>query len=314
MSEASITKPKSAWSLLAGMVDRPSVALTEIVAHPRWRWVLPVTLAILATVASAVVSAPFLAVEAKLQMAAVLNRMPADQLAQMPAQMTTFQTPLFVGATAALTGILALLIGYLLQAAALYFGSLIAGGDIEFGRIFAAVPWLGLPFVLETIVQTVYVALNGKLIANQGLSYLVSTGNRATDAGSLAYAALGMVTLFWLWHLLLVFKFLRVGPRLSQGAAFAVTLLYAALNVGVRAGFAALSRLVKPADVGCKAEVKTLLGSRRVPKRLDKDYSMNSTSNGKVHDFPGTPKCAIIIFVVARRTSGSNGDFALNSA
>jgi hypothetical protein len=246
MSEASVTKPKSAWSLLVGMIDRPSVALTEIVAHPRWRWVLPVTLAILATVASAVVSAPFLAVEAKLQMAAVLNRMPADQLARMPAQMTAFQTPLFVGATAALTGILALLIGYLLQAAALYFGSLIAGGDIEFGRIFAVVPWLGLPFVLETIVQTVYVALNGKLIANQGLSYLVSTGNRAMDAGSLAYAALGMVTLFWLWHLLLVFKFLRVGPRLSQGAAFVVTLLYAALNVGLRAGFAALSRLVSP--------------------------------------------------------------------
>ncbi len=246
MSEASSVKPKSSWSLLASMVDRPSAALTEIVAHPRWRWVLPVTLAILATLASAAVTAPYLAVEAKLQLAAVLNRMSADQLAQMPKQMATFQTPLFIGASAALTGILALLIGYLLQAAALYFGALIAGGDIEFSRIFVAVPWLGLPFVLETIVQTIYVGINGRLIANQGLSYLVSTGNRTVDAGSLAYAALGMVTLFWLWHLFLVFKFLRVGPRLSQGTALAVTLLYAALNVGVRAGFAALSRLVSP--------------------------------------------------------------------
>ena len=246
MSDASIAKPQSSWSLLAGMVDRPSAALAEIIARPRWRWVLPVTLAILAALASAVVTAPFLAVEAKQQMAAVLNRMSADQLAQMPVQMATFQTPLFVGASAALTGILALLIGYLLRAAALYFGSLIAGGDIEFSRIFVAVPWLGLPFVLETIVQTLYVAMKGTLIANQGLSYLVSSGNRTTDAGSLAYAALGMITLFWLWHLVLVFKFLRVGPRLSQGAAFAVTLLYAATNVGVRAGFAALSRLVSP--------------------------------------------------------------------
>jgi hypothetical protein len=246
MSEASSSKPKSSWSLLVGMVDRPSAALAEIVAHPRWRWMLPVTLAILATLASAAVTAPYLAVEAKLQLATVMNRLSADQLAQMPKQMTMFQTPLFVGASAALTGILALLIGYLLQAAALYFGSLIAGGDIEFSRIFVAVPWLGLPFVLETIVQTVYVAVKGKLIANQGLSYLVSSGSRTIDAGNLAYAALGMVTLFWLWHLLLVFKFLRVGPRLSQGAAFAVTLLYAAVNVGVRAGFAALSRLVSP--------------------------------------------------------------------
>ena len=246
MSEASNARPKSSWSLLFGMIDRPSAALTEIVAHPRWRWVLPVTLAILASLASAAVTAPYLAAEAKLQLAAVLNRLPADQLAQMPKQMTMLQTPLFVGASAALTGVLALFIGYLLQAAALYFGSLIAGGDVEFGRIFAAVPWLGLPFVLETILQTVYVALKGKLIVNQGLSYLVSSGNRTTDAGNLAYAALSMVTLFWLWHLFLVFKLLRVGPRLGRGAAFAVTLLYAAVNVGVRAGFAALSRMVRP--------------------------------------------------------------------
>jgi hypothetical protein len=244
MIEEHTAKSTSSWSTLAGIIDRPSATLAEIVARPRWRWVLPVTLALLATIASAIVSAPLLTIEAKQQMAAVLNRMSAEQLAQMPKQMAMFQTPLFVGASAALTGILALLIGYLLQAAALYFGSLIAGGDIEFGRVFVAVPWLGLPFVLETAVQTVYVAIKGKLIVNQGLSYLVSSGNQATDASSPAYAALGMVTLFWLWHLLLVFKFLRVGPRLSQGAAFAVTLLYAALSMGVRAGFAALSRLV----------------------------------------------------------------------
>jgi hypothetical protein len=173
----------------------------------------------------------------------VLNRLSAEQLAQMPKQMVAFQTPLFVGATAALSGILALLIGYLLQAAALYFGSLIAGGEIDFGRLFAATPWLGLPFVLESVVQTVYVAVNGRLVINQGLSYLVSTGSRTADAGSLAYAALGMLTLFWLWHLLLAFKLLRVGPRLGGGAALVVMLLYAALSVGVRAGFAALSRM-----------------------------------------------------------------------
>jgi hypothetical protein len=246
MSETTAIKPKSSWVLLAGIVDRPSATLAEITARPRRRWALPVTLAILATIASAVVAAPFLAAEAKLQMAAVLNRLSAEQLAQMPKQMATFQAPIFVGASAALTGILALLIGYLLQTAALYFGSLIAGGEIDFGRLLAATPWLGLPFVLESVVQTVYVAVNGRLIVNPGLSYLASTGNRTADAGNLAYAALGMLTLFWLWHLLLAFKLLRVGPRLGGGAAFIMTLLYAVLSVGVRAGFAALSRLASP--------------------------------------------------------------------
>jgi hypothetical protein len=246
MAENSTAKPMSSWALLAGMVDRPGAALTEITARPRRRWVLPVTLAILALIASAIVSAPLLAIEARIQMAAVLNRLPAEQLARMPAQMAMFETPLFVGASAALTGILALLIGYLLQAAALYLGSLIGGGDIEFGRIFAAIPWIGLPLVLETILQTVYVAVKGGLIVNQGLSYLVSAGSRTADAGSLAYAGLSMLTLFWLWHLLLAYKLLRAGPRLGGGTALLVTLLYAALSVGVRAGFAALSRLTNP--------------------------------------------------------------------
>ena len=247
MSEADTAKSKSSWSLLAGIIDRPSATLAEIVAYPRWRWVLPLMLALLATIASVVVSAPLLAIEAKQQMAAVLNRMPAEQLAQMPKQIEALQQPLFIGVSAALTGILALLIGYLLQAVVLYFGSLIAGGEIDFGRLLVAAPWLGLPFILETVVQTAYVAMKGRLIVNQGLSYLVSTGSPTADAGSLAYAALGMLTLFWLWHLLLAYKLLRVGPRLGGGAAFIVTLLYAALNVGLRAGFAALGRLVSPA-------------------------------------------------------------------
>ena len=290
MSEASITEPKSSLSLLAGIVDRPSATLAEVTARPRWRWVLPMTLAILATIASAVVAAPFLAAEAKLQMAAVLSRMPAEQLAQMPKQMAMFQTPLFVGATAALTGILALLIGYLLQAAALYFGSLIAGGEIDFGRLFAATPWVGLPFVLETVMQTVYVAVKGKLVINQGLSYLVSTGSRTADAGSLAYAALGMLTLFWLWHLLLSFKLLRVGPRLGGGARPCGD---AAVR-GPQRGRASRFRRPEPdgefLDVGSERQhlaPQTISREPHLPGKVRQSLFITSTPNGNAHDFPG---------------------------
>ena len=115
MSTEIAPKSPSSWSLLAGMVDWPSASLAEIMAHPRGRWLLPVALAILATIFSAVVTAPYLAVEAKAQMAAVLNRMPADQLAQMPKQIETFQTPIFIGATAVLTGLLCSLIGWVVR-------------------------------------------------------------------------------------------------------------------------------------------------------------------------------------------------------
>ena len=107
-------KKPSSWSLLASMIDRPGVALANIVGNPRWRWVLPVMLAVLTTAAAAALTAPLLADQAKLAIAGQLNRLPAEQLAQIQTQMALFQSPVFVGGTAALTGILTLLLGWLL--------------------------------------------------------------------------------------------------------------------------------------------------------------------------------------------------------
>lgn len=238
---------RSSWYLLSSLVDRPGAALAVIVASPRRRWVLPVILAWLVTIASAVTSAPYLAAQAKQQMASVLNAIPADQLAQVQSQMGMIQSPLFVGATAAVTGIVGLLVGWLVQSALLYFGALIAGGEVEFRRIFAAAPWLGLPLVLGIAVETVHTLVKRQLIVNPGLSYLVSSGKPMTDARTPAYVALSSVTLFWLWHLFLVYTLLRVAPKLGRGTAFTLTILYAALTVGVRVGLAALSGALTPA-------------------------------------------------------------------
>ncbi len=145
--------------------------------------------------------------------------------------MAVFQTPLFLGATTLVMGIIGLALGWLIQGGVLYFGALIAGADLEFKRIFATTPWLGLPYVLETIVHTAYVAVKGQLIVNQGLSYLVSSGKPLDDARNLAYAALSQVSIFRLWHLALVYVLLRSVGRLGQGAAFWLTVIYAGLFV-----------------------------------------------------------------------------------
>ena len=275
---------------------------------PRWRWVLPVTLAILATIASVVVAAPFLAAEAKIQMAAVLSRMSVEQLAQMPKQLAAFQTPLFVGTSAALTGILALLIGYLFQAAALYFGSLIAGGEIDFGRLFAATPWIGLPFVLESAVQTVYIAVNGRLIVNPGLSYLVSTGSRTADVGSLAYAALGH------GHVVLAVasasglqappSWTAIGRRRGVHCDAAVR----GYQRGRASRFCRPESVGKPTDVGRKSprfrDADPLGAGRLSREKIRQSLFNNSTPDGKAHDFFGSAKGAIIMSVIARKIVG----------
>ncbi len=204
---------------------------------------LPAALAIAALVVSVVLMAPLLATQAQQAMAGQLNRLPAAQLEAVQAQMALFRSPLFIGAVAAATGVLGLLVGWLLQSALFFFGAMIAGGEADFGRLFAAVPWVNLPFVLETIVRTAYVASRGQLIVNEGLSYLVSSGKPLEDARNLAYVALSQASLFRLWHLVLVYFLLRVGTKLERGGALALTLIYALLAVGGQLALATLSRL-----------------------------------------------------------------------
>jgi hypothetical protein len=234
------------WTLLADIIDRPGVALTNVAAYPRWRWLLPALLAIFVLVASAVVMAPLLAIQTQQVMAEQLNRVSGAQATAVRAQVAQFQTPLFLGITTVAAGVIGLAIGWLIQAAILYFGALISGSDVEFGRIFATAPWLGIPYIVETILQTVYVAVNHRLIANQGLSFLVSSGKTLEDARNLAYVALGQVSLFRLWHAILVYVLLRTVGKLGRTGALMVTIVYLALLVGAQLGLAALGRLVSP--------------------------------------------------------------------
>jgi len=226
---------ESSWAVLVNIVDRPGTALTNVAAFPRWRWLLPAVLAGVALATAAVLTAPLLTAQTQQQaqelLAGSLSQLSAEQTAQVQARMAAMQTPLFLGATTLGAGILGLVLGWLVQATVLYFGALIAGADLEFTRIFATTPWLGLPYVLETIVQTAYVKFSGRLIVNQGLSYLASSGKPLDDARDLAYGALSQVTIFRLWHLVLAYVLLRSVARLERGAAFWLTVIYAALFV-----------------------------------------------------------------------------------
>lgn len=240
----------SVWAVLVSMVDRPSTALTNVAAYPRWRWALPAALAILVLAASLALTAPLLATQTQQQtqqaMATSLSQLPADQAAQMQARLETFQTPLFVGLMALVSGIVGMAAGWLVQGTVLYYSALIAGAEVEFKRVFATVPWLSLPYVLETVVKTAYTLSRGHLIVNEGLSFLVSSGKLLEDVRNLAYVALSQVSLFRLWHLILVYAFFRAVTRFRGSTAFWLTVVYAILFVGGHVALTGLSAQLVP--------------------------------------------------------------------
>jgi len=238
---------RSSWLLLLDLIDRPSRALTNIALYPRWRWLLPALLGVGVLVVSTLLTAPLLAQQSAQVMAEVLRNMPADQVELVREQMERFNSPTFIVAQTIGAGLLAMLIGWVVRAAILYFSSLIAGGEVSFNSVFVAVPWLNIPRVLEGALQTGYILMTGKLTTNQGLGYLVSSGRMMEDAQNPAYAALTQVTLFNLWHLVLVYLLYRYVAKMGSGTSFLLTVIYFGLLLGGQLALVAVSRLLSPA-------------------------------------------------------------------
>lgn len=234
------------WAVLVSMIDRPGAATANIAAYPRWRWLLPVVLISAALAAALALNAPLLTVQARQVMAEQLARMPAEQARLLAPQLEQFQQPPVVAGTAAASALVGLVIGWLIQAIVLYFGVLIAGGELEFKRILAVLPWLSLPFALEFLLQAAFAVTQGHLVVNQGLSYLVSVGKPLEDARNLTYIALGQLTLFRLWHWVLVNALLRRAAKLSGSTAAVLTLVYAALGLGLQLALAAIGGMLNP--------------------------------------------------------------------
>ncbi len=232
MTEAE--RPARSFALLISIIDRPTETLAQVAATPRWRWVWPTLLIVISFAVYLAVAAPYIQEAAQKAIMLQLNTMPEEQAAAAKEQMMRFTSlPAVVGSTA-ISGLAGTIIGWFIAAGILYFGSLIASEDLEFGPVLAITPWLWLPFAIRNFVQAAWVAWRGALITTPGLSGLVATGNQLQDARNLAFALLGYVDLFSAWHLVLVYAGLRALTRMRANKAIVLTAVYAALSLAIR--------------------------------------------------------------------------------
>jgi hypothetical protein len=201
---------------------------------PRWRWVWPTLLSIASIVVYLALAAPYLQKAAQQAAMQQLNTLPAEQAANAQEQITRFTSlPVVVGG-AAVSAVIGLALSWLIAAAILYFGSLIAGEDLTFGQVFAITPWLWLPFALQGFVQAGWTTLRRELIMAPGLSGLVATGDQLEDARNLTFNLLSQVDLFAAWHVVLVYAGLRGLTRMGAAKAIWLTAVYAVLSLAVR--------------------------------------------------------------------------------
>jgi hypothetical protein len=170
------------------------------------------------------------------------QEMMESQLAAMPPEQAesvraagqiTMSLP-FILASSLISGLLFFLVGLLLQAAFLYFGAFMLGGaEIDFSSMFTMTAWTRMPMAIAFLVQAGYVALSQQAIRYPGLSFLVATGEMSQDVQNPLFSLLGSIEFFWLWQLLLTVIGLTVLSRLGWGKALLLTLICAALALGV---------------------------------------------------------------------------------
>ena len=218
--------------LLIGIIDRPAVTMSFVGKKPGWAWVTPAFLVLVGLVAFSVVTAPLTSELALRQAQQQLTSLPPQQAEQAAAQMERFTSPPMMAAFGIVGGLVALAVTWLVGAGVLYFLGLVAGGEANFGQSFAILAWSWLPYALRNLILAAYVAYSGKLI-NQGLSFLVATGDQTEDAANWLYSLLSQMDLFYLWHLILVIVGLAVVGRFSKTKATIVGLIYLAVTTAL---------------------------------------------------------------------------------
>ncbi|MFX0046438.1 MAG: Yip1 family protein [Candidatus Hermodarchaeota archaeon] len=242
MSEVDATpsERRGLFRLLWGMIVRPRSTLEYLNEHGGRTWWVPAILAVLLLLLSVVVAAPIATRQTREAVRASQEQlrerlgteMSAEQQEQMEQSMSVAASPLITVAFPAVTGVIGRVVGWLVWAGALYLAGMALGGRSTFGQMFRTVVWTWLPYVLRTLIQSIYILASGQLIANPGLSGLVGETRPIAemvtappDLGQLFLKALlSRVDLFLVWNLVLVVIGVAVVTHLPRRKAILATL------------------------------------------------------------------------------------------
>jgi hypothetical protein len=224
------------WQLLLGIIDRPAATFEAVLARRKWyMWAVPLVIVLLCLGAMMVVRTPYDMEIAQQQLERQLATMPAEQAEAARVGAETFMSFPVRLAMGLATAVIMLLIGVVVQAAILYFGALVAGGEVDFGPVFTMSSWTRLPMAVYFLVQAIFMFVAKRAINAPGLSSLVATGDLMKDAQDPLFTLLGRLDPFWLWHLFLVVVGLAVAAQSSRKKSLVLTVIYAAITLAVTA-------------------------------------------------------------------------------
>jgi len=229
---------------LIDIIAAPGQALRRISFYPR-SWWFPALLAILSALLLLWVNLPFLMEQAQkvMQLQLANQNLTPEQLEATQQIVDRLKEPMIMFLQSVIGTLLGLLLAWAFSTLFVFLSASIAGANPKAGSMWALVVWTWIPFVVRNLVYSVFGIFSDTFARSPGLSYFVSTGDLLEDSQNPVYVAAAQVDIFSLWHVILIYLLLRVAANMGRGGAITITILYALVNVGLRAGMSQLSGL-----------------------------------------------------------------------
>jgi hypothetical protein len=148
-----------------------------------------------------------------------------QQQSFMQAQAAT-QGPVFVYVFPGALALIGVWMGWLITFGLLHLVFTLLGGRGSTRTAMNVVAWASLPFAVRHLVQTGYMLIQRQLIQAQGLA-----GFAPESQGVSAYLSviLGLIDLYFIWHVVLLIVGVRASNGLPRGKAIAGVLITMAL-------------------------------------------------------------------------------------
>lgn len=226
-------------ALFVDTILRPVSAMRHLADHPDRRWLVPLAMLVLFSVAAAAASLP-----AKQRYDAVLARIQIEQMretnpqaAEMAEQFTgqsgSGGTISMIGGAMALLGAaIGPLVGALAGAAVLHFLGTILGGQQTYSQMLSATAWARIPLIFQAGLRCLSGLAGGYDPYPNGLAGLVAPDPAQSFASPSVWGpVLAQISIWHLWALLLFVIAVRVVAHVSLRKALTAVIIYVVLIV-----------------------------------------------------------------------------------
>ena len=225
--DTSVKNRKSPWlfNWIPAILIRPRATIQMINKEQKHIWLTPLVVLSMLVILVVVIAAPIRrnAIQMGLTTPPDFQYYSADQQAQFYNAQATQTSPLFMYVFPILFSLVAIWLSWFILGSVLHLALTLSGSRALSIKSYNMVGWSMVPLGVRSTVQIIAMIITRSTINGAGLSGLVSA--EATGVTAYLAALLGLIDIFFIWHIVLLIMGTRDYSGLARKKALSATLI-----------------------------------------------------------------------------------------